>query len=164
VHVIPHGVLEHLAERPPSAPAFRTDGRVVLFFGLLRPYKGIDVLLEAWREGVEGAELWIVGPPRMDIATLRAAAPPGPRLARGPPGARALRAALLRRGRAAGLLRPRRSRRAPIPGDRAVGRAIHGARLRQAAAGERRGWLRRGGRRRARARGARGRCGRAARR
>jgi glycosyltransferase involved in cell wall biosynthesis len=79
VHVIPHGVLEHLAERPPLAPAFRTDGQVVLFFGLLRPYKGIDVLLEAWREGIEGAELWIVGPPRMDIAPLRAAAPPSVR-------------------------------------------------------------------------------------
>src|SRR5215831_17986665 len=79
VHVIPHGVLEHLAERPPSAPAFRTDGQVVLFFGLLRPYKGIDVLLEAWREGIGGAELWIVGPPRMDIASLRAAAPPSVR-------------------------------------------------------------------------------------
>jgi glycosyltransferase involved in cell wall biosynthesis len=79
VHVIPHGVLEHLAERPPSAPAFRTDGQVVLFLGLLRPYKGIDVLLEAWREGIEGAELWIVGPPRMDIAPLRAAAPPSVR-------------------------------------------------------------------------------------
>jgi glycosyltransferase involved in cell wall biosynthesis len=79
VHVIPHGVFEHLAERPPSAPAFRTDGQVVLFFGLLRPYKGIDVLLEAWRDGIEGSELWIVGPPRMDIAPLRAAAPPSVR-------------------------------------------------------------------------------------
>jgi glycosyltransferase involved in cell wall biosynthesis len=79
VHVIPHGVLAHLAERPPPAPPFRTDGLVVLFFGLLRPYKGIDVLLEAWREGIDGAELWIVGPPRMDIAPLRAAAPPSVR-------------------------------------------------------------------------------------
>jgi glycosyltransferase involved in cell wall biosynthesis len=79
VHVIPHGVLAHLAERPPEAPPFRTAGQVVLFFGLLRPYKGIDVLLEAWREGIEGAELWIVGPPRMDIAPLRAAAPPSVR-------------------------------------------------------------------------------------
>jgi glycosyltransferase involved in cell wall biosynthesis len=79
VHVIPHGVLAHLAERPRAAPAFRSDGHVVLFFGLLRPYKGIDVLLDAWREGIEGAELWIVGMPRMDIAPLRAAAPPSVR-------------------------------------------------------------------------------------
>jgi glycosyltransferase involved in cell wall biosynthesis len=47
---------------------------VVLFFGLLRPYKGLDVLLEAWR-GIEGAELWIVGMPRMDISGLRVSAP-----------------------------------------------------------------------------------------
>jgi glycosyltransferase involved in cell wall biosynthesis len=72
-------VLAHLAERPSPAPPLRTDGLVVLFFGLLRPYKGIDVLLEAWREGIDGAELWIVGPPRMDIAPLRAAAPPSVR-------------------------------------------------------------------------------------
>jgi glycosyltransferase involved in cell wall biosynthesis len=57
----------------------RVTGPVVLFFGLLRPYKGIDVLLEAWRELSAGAELWIVGRPRMDIAPLRASAPPGVR-------------------------------------------------------------------------------------
>jgi glycosyltransferase involved in cell wall biosynthesis len=50
----------------------------VLCFGLLRPYKGIDVLLEAWH-GIEHAELWVVGAARMDIAPLRAAAPPGVR-------------------------------------------------------------------------------------
>ncbi len=52
---------------------------VVLFFGLLRPYKGIDVLLRAWR-GIAGAELWIVGRPRMALAPLRALAGPGVRL------------------------------------------------------------------------------------
>jgi glycosyltransferase involved in cell wall biosynthesis len=51
---------------------------VVLCFGLLRPYKGLDVLVRAW-EGIEGAELWIVGRPRMDTAALHAAAPPGVR-------------------------------------------------------------------------------------
>jgi glycosyltransferase involved in cell wall biosynthesis len=50
----------------------------VLCFGLLRPYKGVDVLLEAWR-GITGAELWVVGAPRMDTAPLHAAAPPGVR-------------------------------------------------------------------------------------
>jgi glycosyltransferase involved in cell wall biosynthesis len=78
VHVIPHGALTHLAEGPAVAPPFQTERPVVLFFGLLRPYKGIDVLLEAWR-GIEGAELWIAGMPRMDISPLRAAAPPGVR-------------------------------------------------------------------------------------
>jgi glycosyltransferase involved in cell wall biosynthesis len=78
VHVIPHGVLRPAgaAPLPPELPDF--DGPVVLCFGLLRPYKGIEVLLEAWR-GIEGAELWIIGAPRMDTAPLHAAAPPGVR-------------------------------------------------------------------------------------
>ncbi len=81
VHVIPHGAFEHLAGADHAAelrPPFETDLPVVLCFGLMRPYKGIEVLLDAWR-GIEQAELWIVGMPRMDIAPLRAAAPPGVR-------------------------------------------------------------------------------------
>jgi glycosyltransferase involved in cell wall biosynthesis len=82
VHVIPHGAFEHLArlpeERPLPAELAAVRGPVVLCFGLVRPYKGIDVLLEAWR-GLEGAELWIVGMPRVELAPLRAAAPPGVR-------------------------------------------------------------------------------------
>ncbi|MGH2834530.1 MAG: glycosyltransferase family 4 protein [Solirubrobacteraceae bacterium] len=77
VHVIPHGVLrpwEGHAEQPLPAQLREADGPVVLFFGLLRPYKGLDVLLEAWR-GIEDAELWIVGMPRMDTSQLRATAP-----------------------------------------------------------------------------------------
>ena len=69
VHVIPHGALTHLAEPPGGPPPFQTERPVVLFFGLLRPYKGLDVLLEAWR-GIEGAELWVVGMPRFDLAPL----------------------------------------------------------------------------------------------
>ena len=63
---------------PPELPAPPPGVPVVLFFGLLRPYKGLDVLLRAW-EGIEQAELWVVGMPRMDIAALRAGAPPGVR-------------------------------------------------------------------------------------
>jgi glycosyltransferase involved in cell wall biosynthesis len=76
VHVIAHGVLDHLVDRPSRPlPAELAAVRrpVVLCFGLIRPYKGIDVLLEAWDPAWE-AELWIVGMPRMDIAPLRAAA------------------------------------------------------------------------------------------
>src|ERR1700682_51586 len=69
VHVIPHGAFTQLADGPPAPAPVQTDKRVVLFFGLLRPYKGIDVLLEAWR-GIEDAELWIAGMPRMDIFSL----------------------------------------------------------------------------------------------
>jgi glycosyltransferase involved in cell wall biosynthesis len=83
VHVIPHGVFAHLTEQSAAGasappPPFHTDKPVVLFFGLLRPYKGLDVLLDAWK-GIEDAELWIVGMPRMDISSLRAAAKPSVR-------------------------------------------------------------------------------------
>jgi glycosyltransferase involved in cell wall biosynthesis len=81
VHVIPHGVLPSAAggELPPELRDDAAPGRpVVLFFGLLRPYKGLDVLLEAWR-GIEGAELWVAGMPRMDTSGLRASAPAGVR-------------------------------------------------------------------------------------
>ncbi len=82
VHVIPHGAFTHFADAPDPVPLppelAAVDKPVVLCFGLIRPYKGIDVLLEAWR-GIEDAELWIVGLPKMDLAPLRAAAPPGVR-------------------------------------------------------------------------------------
>jgi glycosyltransferase involved in cell wall biosynthesis len=83
VHVIEHGAFEHLTRvpgaRPLPAQLAAVERPVVLCFGLLRPYKGIDVLLEAWRELRADAELWIVGMPRMDLAALRAAAPPSVR-------------------------------------------------------------------------------------
>jgi glycosyltransferase involved in cell wall biosynthesis len=89
VHVIAHGAFEHLASEPPphqdsppgegpQAPERPADKAVVLCFGLMRPYKGIDLLLEAW-EGVHDAELWVAGMPRMDISPLLAAAPPNVR-------------------------------------------------------------------------------------
>jgi glycosyltransferase involved in cell wall biosynthesis len=51
------------------------SGPVVLFFGLLRPYKGVDVLLEAWRRADRppGAQLWIAGMPRMDVSGVHGA-------------------------------------------------------------------------------------------
>jgi glycosyltransferase involved in cell wall biosynthesis len=79
VHVIPHGVFAHLAAGGKGTPApFQTEKPVVLCFGLMRPYKGIDVLLEAWH-GIDAAELWIAGAPRMDISALTASAPAGVR-------------------------------------------------------------------------------------
>jgi len=63
--VIPHGVLPIAAApaRPPELP--EPTRPVVLFFGLIRPYKGLDVLYDAWRALRPDAELWIVGQPRM---------------------------------------------------------------------------------------------------
>lgn len=77
VHVIPHGAFDYLTrlpeERPLADELAAVEGPVVLFFGLLRDYKGIDILLEAWRD-VEGAELWIVGMPRIPLEPLQEAA------------------------------------------------------------------------------------------
>ncbi|HWT93780.1 MAG TPA: glycosyltransferase family 4 protein [Solirubrobacteraceae bacterium] len=82
VEVIPHGAFTHLTELPSEAPlapqlaAVPAEKPVVLLFGLLRPYKGLDVLLRAW-EGIDDAELWIVGNPRG--VTLPDPLPPGVR-------------------------------------------------------------------------------------
>lgn len=78
VHVIPHGAFDYLARQPHEAPLppelAAVEGPVILCFGILRPYKGVDVLIEAF-DGIEaGAELWIVGRPWMDVEPLRAAA------------------------------------------------------------------------------------------
>jgi len=79
VHVIEHGAFEHLTRVPGARPLpdelAAVDKPVVLFFGLLRPYKGLAVLLDGWRELRPDAELWIVGRPRMDVSALRASAP-----------------------------------------------------------------------------------------
>jgi len=76
---IPHPALRpHLAEgeraqlpaelAPPAGP-------VVLFAGILRPYKGLDLLLAAWAQlerfaAEREAVLWVCGYPRLDLATL----------------------------------------------------------------------------------------------
>jgi glycosyltransferase involved in cell wall biosynthesis len=79
VHVIPHGAFDYLAELPqekPLPPELEgAEGPVILSFGLLRPYKGIENLLEAYRRLAAAVpappELWIVGNPRMDVGPLR---------------------------------------------------------------------------------------------
>lgn len=87
VRVIPHGVFDYLTGMPerdlPPELAGEPGERppVILFFGLLRPYKGIDVLLQAIKEMEPGPvppELWIVGNPRMDLTELRARAAEAP--------------------------------------------------------------------------------------
>jgi glycosyltransferase involved in cell wall biosynthesis len=78
VHVIPHGAFDYLTRQEGELPLpeglASVEAPVVLFFGLIRDYKGVDVLLRAWRS-VPDAELWIVGMPRMDITPLRSLAP-----------------------------------------------------------------------------------------
>jgi len=84
VHVVPHGAFEYLTQLDGQLPAElgEPDRLVILFFGLLRPYKGVDVLLNAWRRSglAERAELWVVGRPRMSLEPLVDSAPTGLRL------------------------------------------------------------------------------------
>ena len=80
VHVIPHGAFSHLTAQPdelPLPPELAGVRRpVVLYFGLVREYKGVDVLLEAFRD-VADAELWVVGRPLgVSMERLRRLGPP----------------------------------------------------------------------------------------
>jgi glycosyltransferase involved in cell wall biosynthesis len=78
VRVIPHGAFDYLTRLPEEKPLPEelqgAEGPVVLSFGLLRPYKGLENLLEAFTEVGSDAELWIVGNPRMSVEPLHEAA------------------------------------------------------------------------------------------
>lgn len=89
IRVIPHGSFDHLTRPttetglPPelaAGEAAKDRGPIILFFGLIRPYKGLDVLIEACRRlevaapGGPVPELWIAGNPRMDLTELKARA------------------------------------------------------------------------------------------
>ena len=81
VRVIPHGAFDYLTKLPeekPLPPELEgAQGPVILSFGLLRPYKGIENLLESFGRVAAihaDAELWIVGNPRMGVEPLRRAA------------------------------------------------------------------------------------------
>jgi glycosyltransferase involved in cell wall biosynthesis len=81
LEVIPHGAFDYLTRQPDEEPLpeelREVEGPVILAFGLVRPYKGTDVLLRAFAE-LEGAELWIVGMPRMPMEPLRELAAQAP--------------------------------------------------------------------------------------
>jgi glycosyltransferase involved in cell wall biosynthesis len=74
LRVIPHGAFDYLTrqedEVPLPAELQAVEGPVILAFGLIRPYKGTDVLLDAFSR-IERGELWIVGMPRMSVDGLR---------------------------------------------------------------------------------------------
>ena len=121
---------------------------MILCFGLIRPYKGVDVLLEAFRE-LEGAELWIVGMPRMDLGAAASA------LRRALPGTVRFVDRFITDPEIPAYFRRADVVALPVPRDRAVRRPLHGARLRQADRRQRDRRLHRG--RRARRRAAAGR-------
>ena len=74
---IAHGLLHDVAPVGPR-PATQSDRLRFLLFGKLKPYKGADLLIEAFRrlpaELRERVEVQIVGKPYMDVAPLEEAA------------------------------------------------------------------------------------------
>lgn len=69
IAVVPHGAFDYLTRLDPMPLPMPlaetpTDRPVVLFFGLIRPYKGLDLLIDAMAQ-VPEAELWVVGNPRL---------------------------------------------------------------------------------------------------
>lgn len=82
IEVIPHGALDYLTRQSNESPLppdlAEVTAPVILAFGLIRPYKGCDLLIEAM-DRVPDAELWVVGKPMMPMDGLRelAAARPG---------------------------------------------------------------------------------------
>lgn len=67
--VVPHGAFTHLNELQAVIPPELGDsgGPVVALAGLLRPYKGLDLLYEAWGDGIDDAQLWVAGMARMKL-------------------------------------------------------------------------------------------------
>ena len=64
VHVIPHGALTAYRAVEPTAPAVADGVPLVAMLGLLRPYKGLDILLDAWpavRAAIPDAQLLVAG-------------------------------------------------------------------------------------------------------
>jgi len=82
IEVIPHGAFDYLTrqqnEEALPGDLSEAEGPVILAFGLIRPYKGTDVLLEAFAKMREDAELWIVGRPMVPMEPLRALADAAP--------------------------------------------------------------------------------------
>jgi glycosyltransferase involved in cell wall biosynthesis len=66
--ILPHPLYSHFGEKLPRTVAERDlglmpDKKNILFFGLIRDYKGLDILLEAFRELDDDYQLIIAGEP-----------------------------------------------------------------------------------------------------
>ena len=144
--MIPHGAFDYLTALPdelPLPPELQgAEGPVILFFGLAPPVQG-DRRPAATPSRAEGAELWVVGNPRMDVAPAPRASP------REAPGTVRFVARFVADAEIPAFIAPRRPRRPSLPRHRAVRRALHRARLRAAAGAQRRRRLPRGAERRA---------------
>lgn len=76
IHIIPHGPLSP-RPLPPEPPGAAGPRFTLVAFGRMRPYKGLDVLIEAFASldlaARDRLRLVIAGEPLMDLAPLRAA-------------------------------------------------------------------------------------------
>jgi glycosyltransferase involved in cell wall biosynthesis len=76
VRVIPHGAFDYLTRLPEELPIDSAAGdlegrKVVLCFGLIRPHKGVDLLIEAFASAPQEAVLLVVGRAMIEIEPLR---------------------------------------------------------------------------------------------
>ncbi len=117
--------------RRPAVEPGEPEGRTLLFFGLIRGYKGLDVLIRALPAVARGRSRRAAGRRRASVRAGRAAAG-----ARAPssasPDAVEWRLGLRAGGRRAGALRGGHGGRLPVPGARLLGRARDRARPRTA--------------------------------
>ena len=136
-HVIPHGAFDHLRRAattplPPELPPLRA-ARSCCSSACCAPTRG-STCCSRRGAGSRTPSCGSSAMPRMDTAPLRAAAPPSVRFV----------PRFVADAELAGALPPRRPRRAALPRDRPVRRALHRARVRHAAAAQRRRRLPRG--------------------
>lgn len=73
LHVMPHPLYDHFGSAMPADEARRkvglpADARVLLFFGLIRSYKGLDLLIESLRYLDPRHHLVIAGEPYGDLS------------------------------------------------------------------------------------------------
>ncbi len=75
IRVVPHGAFEHYRALRPDAPPPGDGRHRILFLGSLDPYKGVDLLLDAFKllpQALrEASEVIISGPPRKDTSLLQ---------------------------------------------------------------------------------------------
>lgn len=75
IRVVPHGLLDHYAAIRNDTRRHREARVVILMFGYMKPYKGIDVLLRAAgmirQDVLDKIQIRIVGKPFMDVEPLQ---------------------------------------------------------------------------------------------
>jgi glycosyltransferase involved in cell wall biosynthesis len=78
VQRIAHGFLDDAETAPPPAPVEGDRPIRFLLFGKIKPYKGIDLMIDALKrlpaETLRRVEVLVIGKPYMDVAPLEAAA------------------------------------------------------------------------------------------